>query len=523
MLQRYFVTVDHPDYKANVHTELQAYQGSSTIPVRSVQCIDPCNGSEYNGVFMLSADEAEQLVNDPRVRAVEQPAADRGLYPSHSGIRPGPYDRSNSNITYGMKNWALSRCINTATNFASGTYVSTSTPYTYNLDGTGVDIIIMDTGVEAGHPELAVNADGTGGSRVVDWDWTQYGFISSTPTGGFLGDWDGHGSNVATIAAGNTCGWASGAAVYSLRVVGSESGSVLDITTNATLGYVDELSAWQSIRAFHLAKTPTSTGYIRPTIVSCSYAYNYGFGTISSVTYRGTTYTTSTFNPSYGLIKSLTSTFGARISYIEAEIESCIAAGVVVVGAAGNNSMKVDVPNGDDYNNYYTIGLHSYYYHQGNTPSATPGCICVGAADIYDPEHKVYFSSTGPRVDIFCPGVMIMGAYSSSTYILNSIHDSRNPTYYLNKISGTSQATPNVTGLSTLLLGLRPWYTATNVLNWLNSVSTKGLLSETYYAGYTLNGVNIGTGQYTNLASLQGATNGYLYIPYNSDPPANIS
>ena len=521
MLQRYFVTVDHPDYKTDVHTELQAYQGSSTIPVRSVQCIDSCDGSEYNGIFMLSADEAAQLVNDPRVRAVEQPAADRGLYPSHSGIRSGPFDRS-STVTYGLKNWALSRCINNYDNFSS--FSSTSTPYTYNLDGTGVDIIIMDTGVEAGHPELAVNADGTGGSRVVSWDWTQYSFISPAPTGGFLGDWDGHGSNVATIAAGNTCGWAPGAAVYSLRVVGSDSGNVLDITTKSTLGLVDEFSAWESIRAFHLAKIPTSTGYIRPTIVSCSYAYNYSFSTIKSVNYRGTTYTTSTFNANYGLIKSLTSTFGARISYIEAEIESCIAAGIVVVGAAGNNSMKVDVPTGIDYNNYYVDNSNTtYYYHQGNTPGATPGCICVGATDIYAPDHKVYFSATGPRVDIFAPGVEIMGAYSNTNYIVAAVQDGRNTSYYLNKISGTSQATPNVTGLSALLLSLRPWYTATNVLNWINSVSSKGQLSESYYTGYTLGGVNIGVGTYTNLASLQGATNGYLYMPFNSATPGNIS
>ena len=198
-----------------------------------------------------------------------------------------------------------------------------------------------------------------------------------------------------------------------------------------------------------------------------------------------------------------------------------MSAGVIVVSAAGNNAYKIDLPSGQDYNNYFN-GSSSNAYHQGTTPSACPGVICVGAMDNKTPDHKVYFSCTGPRVDIYSPGVMIMGAYSSATYVSAAIHDPRNTSYYLNKISGTSQATPNVTGLSTLYLSLRPQSTATDLLKWLASVSVKGQLNESYYVGYTLSGVNIGTGTYTNLASLQGSVNGILYLPYHLPNPLTI-
>ena len=520
-MKEYFVVVTDPKYKEEIHQELLAAHGVDPIPNRPVTCQDDMPFSEYNGIFLLTDEEAVKLQQDPRVSDVHQRPEDIGIVRKFFGTRSGQYDKNITSMTNAMKNWGLGRCISATENFGSATSTAT---YTYNLTGAGVDIIFVDTGVDPGHPEFAVNADGTGGSRVVDYDWTQLGAITSVPTGGFLGDWEGHGSNCASIAAGNTCGWASNAAIYSLRIIDNGSaGPFYDITDGRQIGIVDELQAWQSIRLFHLAKPITSTGYRRPTLVSCSYGYEapYAVGGMSSITYRGTTHATNTttgYASLYGTLGtsdiSTGGSHGNRHSALDADVSSAIAAGVIVMGSAGNNTHKIDVPTGLDYNNYWTSPTYgNFYYHRGSSPGAATGVITVGAISHTLPEHKISYSCTGPRVNVFSPGNAIAGAYSSAPSIFNSVQDSRNSLYWLNKASGTSVACPQVTGVAALICELRPQYTATDVLNFISGSSAKNMLNETYYGG---------TG-YTQYAGLQGAGNNYLYMPFIQPNPLTIT
>jgi hypothetical protein len=60
------------------------------------------------------------------------------------------------------------------------------------------------------------------------------------------------------------------------------------------------------------------------------------------------------------------------------------------------------------------------------------------------------------------------------------------------------------------------------VLNFLKSVSLKNQLDEFYYAGQGGAFTYISTGTYTNLSSLQGAVNGYLYMPFNLPNPLTM-
>jgi hypothetical protein len=518
-MYNYFVVADHPDLKEIIHQDLQSETGNDFVPNRSVECTDCQPGSLYNGIFLLTETEAEILKSDPRIRDVHRIPEEDDIFIQHFGTRAGQYDKSNI-ITSVMKNWGLNRCINKTNNFGSSAAVTT--PYTFNLDGTGVDVILIDSGVDPGHPEFAVNADGTGGSRVIDYDWTQHGLLSR-PTGGFLGDCKGHGSNCASIIAGNTCGWAPKANIYSLRCIPSGLVSTgqpeRDITTGAELGLLSDQLAWQTIRLFHLAKPiDPSTGYRRPTVVNASYGYlRFYPAQLTSVTYRGTTYSTNTTTNNYGTINipgyGDPGKYPARNSATDADIEACIAAGVVVIASAGNFAHKIDIPTGPDYNNYFDS---EYYYHRGSTPGATTGVICVGSIGVVPPEHKVTYSNTGPRIDIFAPGDYIAGAYSSAIASsgVSAIQDPRNTAYYLNKLNGTSQAGPQVAGIACLLLQARPWMTVTNVLNIITASSTKNLLSETYYWDRN-SPATISTGTYTNLSSLQGAVNRYLYMPFN--------
>lgn len=536
-LKPYYVVSDHPDLTDAIIADLQSSEGSATVPSRIVEITDMMPGSEHTVEALLTDEEAALLNNDPRIRIVEQdPVEYKNVRKGPAGVRTGSYSNASSNLAT-HKNYGLIRSTNTSNDFAVAYTVSK--PFNFNLDGTGVDIIVFDTGVEPYHPEFAVNADGTGGTRVIDHDWTQYGYLTA-PTGGFLGDCDGHGTNCASIAAGNTNGWASGAKIYSIRTVPGDSSPYRSIVDNRSLGLVPELNSWQSVRAFHNAKPiDPATGYKRPTIVTGSYGYNelYSNG-LQTVNYRGTTIalttTTGAGATNYGTIgrpEYGDGSFGYRYTAVETEIQNCINAGVIVICSAGNNAHKIDVVGGLDYNNYVTMADFpgtARPYHRGGTPGSCPGVICVGALDNYytSYDNKAYFSCTGPRVDIYAPGVLIMGAFANASYISAAVADPRsgvttstNETYYLNKISGTSQACPQVTGVVACLLQARPWMTATQVVNWLKSVSLKGLLNENAYAS---SGSIPHVGTYTNLASIQGGGNYILYQPFNLPDPLTI-
>ena len=103
--------------------------------------------------------------------------------------------------------------------------------------------------------------------------------------------------------------------------------------------------------------------------------------------------------------------------FSKAAIDRALAAGVVVICAAGNEGPA---------NN--TIGY----------PGAYPGVICVAAVDAQD--TVAGFSSRGPRLDVSSYGVSIRSTYPGGRYAT---------------MSGTSMACPNVAGAVACLLSQR--------------------------------------------------------------------
>ena len=508
-MREYIITVNDPTiWDTGLWNELTVNGlGDNFIPDRSVEVVNERPFNDYSAHFNLTDEEAALIRQDSRIAFVElQADLQEGVEKGFSAVRASAnYNRHPGSTTNSMKNWGLLRCINQADPYGTNTSVTAEFPY--NLDGTGVDVIVMDSGVEPNHPEFAVNADGTGGSRVVDFNWASLGVpgtSSSAGIGGYLGDSDGHGSHCASVSCGNTQGWASGAAIYSIRIFSDP-----DIRTGAYLGAINSDIAFDIVRAFHLAKI--AAGNTRPTICTNSWGYRASYSGMSSTVWRGTTYPTTSRNTTYGQVNSL---HPYVVNYLDVSAVNCINAGVILVGAAGNYYHKADIPGGIDYDNYYNSYYGQIYYHRGSSPTRATGFINVGAVDTIQTnpaiERKSNFSETGPRVNIYAPGSMVMGAYANKPYATNAVPDPRNSSYYLNKISGTSMACPQVTGVLACLLQARPTATAADCLAWLIENSTLNALNE------NPSGLPGGGATYTNNYYLQGGNNRVLHQPFKS-------
>lgn len=211
--------------------------------------------------------------------------------------------------------------------------------------GAGVKIAVLDTGIDADHPDLIANVKG-GISFVSNprkWD-----------------DDNGHGTHVAgTIAA-----------------MDNDIG-VIGVAPDASLYGVKVLDRYGS-------------GYLSDVIAGIDWAKNNNMDII--------TMSLSTVT---------------HVSTFEVACDNAYAAGVVIVAAAGNG-------DGDDPVNY---------------PAAYDSVIAVSATNIYD--SLASYSNVGPQVELAAPGTNVLSTYKGGIY---------------GTMSGTSMATPHVTGVAALVI-----------------------------------------------------------------------
>lgn len=457
------------------------------VPSRRVEIVNNRNGSLRCCHYSLTDDEAEILKNDPRVYSVEIPPDQRtdikiGLKTTQTGNFNKTTSSQGDNI-----NWGLVRHIFNSNIYGTGT--TTNQKYQYNNDGTGVDIVIMDSGIQADHPEFK---DSQGVSRVqlINWYTASQGLIVGTQNPNHYRDYDGHGTHVAGIAAGITYGWAKNSRIYALKVNGLEGSG--DENTGININ-----DSFDLIKLWHRNKPvdPVS-GYKRPTVVNMSFGYSVAYSNITGGVYRGVSWTGNTRQTQYGMtgyVQNGTSDHPYRVGSIDVNIEEMIDEGIIVCIAAGNELAKVDAVNGLDYNNYYTRSDFggAFFYQRGMSPYSSRAII-VGALDITalssSLDQKAWYSNCGEGVHIFAAGSNIM----SCTSTINSFGNLAQP-YYLNttykqlNISGTSMASPQIAGLASLYLQNNLNATPAAVKNWLTANSTSTVYKTSSDNDYTVN------------------------------------
>jgi subtilisin family serine protease len=206
-------------------------------------------------------------------------------------------------------------------------------------------------------------------------------------TGEGMHDGNGHGSHVAGTCAGTTYGVAKGATIVPVKVLNTQgSGSYA-----AILAGID----W----------------------VKTQHEQSQGDRSVA--------------NLSLG---------GGYSAAINAAIEACVRAGVVVVVAAGNESMDACA----------------------TSPASAQAAITVASIDDHDARSG--FSNFGTCVDIFAPGSAIKSA--------SGANDSGTAT-----LSGTSMAAPHVAGAAALVLQSDPRLSGRDVWSVLNGMSTLNVVS----------------------------------------------
>jgi subtilisin family serine protease len=290
----------------------------------------------------------------------------------------------------------------------------------------GADIAVVDTGVDVTHPELA------GGRITRTQCFVTFPSGSAQTTSTIVTDTDGHGTNVAGIADGdtnNSLGFASvanGAHILAYRIFPSDPSGGCEKSTSPQCesNTFDEASAINDAVAHGAKVINLSLGSGGP----CS-----------------------TNDPEY------------------IAVENAIAHNVVVVAAAGNE----------------TSGAL-------DCPAADPGVIAVGASSLDDsvsPAKEVVASysnfllNNGGGRYVVAPGGdpssadttgtttnylhWITNIYSSTAAQPGTCRPDFNSTSTTTDcrvlIAGTSQATPHVVGVASLILAVRPSYTPTQV------------------------------------------------------------
>ncbi|HSY64252.1 MAG TPA: S8 family serine peptidase [Terriglobales bacterium] len=302
----------------------------------------------------------------------------------------------------------------------------------YDLDGTGIGVAVIDSGI-ADHVDLH-NANG---SRVVYSE----SFVPGNTSGV---DAYGHGTHVSGIIGGNGSGSGQGSGyasqitgiapnvnIINLRVL-DQNGAGTDSQVIAAIQRAIQLQAQYNIRVINLS--------------------------LGRAVYESYT-----------------------VDPLDQAAEQAWAAGIVVVVAAGNNGRD--------------NSMHTHGFATIGSPGNDPAVITVGATRTFNTATRnddaiASYSSKGPTLvdHIVKPDVVAPGNRIASLLVKNSTLDTTNPSLEIApsgpcgpgcsnryfRLSGTSMATPVVSGAVALMLQNDPTLTPDTVKARIMKTAWKG-------------------------------------------------
>ena len=512
--REYVITLHSKDDLDGFYDDMETLGGSLHIPYRAVT-VHHRRAISKNTHYMLTDAEANQIRGDSRVANVVLSMEEQGIHFSPVWTQTSSLWNKSGTTSAAHLNWGNLRCYEGVQrpNWGSNGTTNQSGTARGTLSGKNVDVVIVDGMINPAHPEFAVNPNGTGGSRVIQYNWFQHNeelgvgsnstyiytpYVDPTyPDNNENGISDrtednDHGCHVAGTACGNTFGWARDANIYNISPYGT--------SPSYNSRFIDYIRAWHTNKPIN-----PETGIRNPTITNHSYGITRGrlISDVIQVVYRGTVHEapfTSLQLNSYGIKTSGSfALFPDIYEPYAVDVQEAIDDGIIFVGAASNDSTKISTPSDPtgDYSNSITVlefgfFLSTYNYMRG-TSGAVDGMICVGAVSALVNESKATFSNCGPRIDVYAPGSSIMSSLNSAS----GVPDSRNISFHNVKYSGTSMASPQVCGVLACVLETWPRMTPADALAYIYQTAKLGQMTS-------------GNGGPTDNTDLQGSVNRYL-------------
>ena len=514
MLNEWIVTLHRKEDLDSFYDDMETAGGNLFIPDRAVD-ISKRRPISRNTHYMLTDDEVLLIKSDDRVWDAElAELTDLLTKPTGWSVVNNKFSKDwNTDAT--DVNWGLLRHSEDSNrnNWGANGTTNITDSLTVTSSGKNVDVVIVDGHVDPAHPEFAVNSDGSGGSRVNQFNWLS---LTSAVTGGSNGTYtydrsgsytnvadasdNNHGAHCAGTVAGNTQGWARDATIYNISPYGSNPNSLSSSVM------------WDYIRQWHNTKPINPvTGRRNPTVTNNSYGSGItpgqeAFGYVTRVNYRGVD-----FNPGRDLTQAELQTRGCyaptpdkemAIPYYstsrQADQQDAIDDGILIIASAGNDSWKTVNSSDQDYGNtcYVTYNGSNYDWFLHRATGSGAGyapIINVGATSNDVNEDKANFSNCGNQVDIFAAGEGIQSSLHST-----GIADARNGAYDLGKYQGTSMSGPQVAGVVAILAEGWPNITQSEAQSWLINNSNTDQMADTE------------TDDPMDRDSMQGAANRYL-------------
>ena len=471
-MREYIVTCKNKEDLESLYHDMETPGGNIYIPQREVE-LKHRRLISRNTHYMLTDEEAQQLKQDGRVLDVELTPEELGVIwttdyhvvadgddyeetlSTEYNVNSSYWSKSNNNSRF-HRPWAKYRCRNqqTVANWGvDGSSLSISGTVQFTSTGENVDVVIVDGAIDPNHPEFAVNDDGSGGSRVNQFNWYS---LNPEVTGGAAGTFlysDGgngdytlggqqeadnnHGTHVAGTVAGNLRGWAVKANIFNITPLG-------DATTPVGGFFCDYIRAWHNSKDINPV-----TGKRNPTIMNNSWGgtLTIAQSSVNSINYRGKQFNapfTAQDFLDFGLQAIGSDIVGVPLysTAFAADLIDAMNDGIIITSSSGNNSHSIDVQGGVNYDNTITYNTsNTVYYNRGEYFDNT-ATIVVGNVDCTVVEQKSQSSTTGPRVDVLAPGENVV-----SSVLSGGVTDDRNTAYRIQKYGGTSMATPQVTGV----------------------------------------------------------------------------
>ena len=478
------------------------------VPERQVQLVDR-KETRKQTVYSLTEEEARHLNDDPRIKGVVL-ENDPNVISVPCANFPGTQSFNRTTNETNLNNevdWAKLRCVRDTWD-QSGSEYPTDLPLGYystgQWDGANTNVIVVDGTLDSDHPEFAVNRDGSGGSRMVQYDWFQNATtnqLNSHPTwqNGYSYSFgnntsaansnDDHGHHVAGTIAGNTHGWAPKARIFNLNPYSTNNNWVsfshpLEFIIN-NINDIQGTNGW------------INSTHGDPTVINNSWILGYSVDFPFDVEFRGSIVPVPDINAA--------AAYGVPVYYdtnvepygwkgflykrndvaMEDDIDELVSKGIIVVSAAGNDNVPVCTsyyadgsPDPDLMNRVidgsfnfqgnfgWTPNASERYYAQGGSLNHHTPNITVGATSFetyggtFYSDMKVYFSNKGSRIDLYAPGYAI----NAPTRFSGPQDDIRGaPTYKLDRKSGTSMSAPQVSGVIARIISRYRHYRYTDI------------------------------------------------------------